>query len=171
MLLCQDLSDNIASHSFRVALIGYFLAVNLGADSSKVVKMCLIHDLEEARTGDQNWLHKKYIKSFEDEVRKEQLFGLEKTEDLKELSHEYDERKTLEAQITKDADFLDQLFLLREYEWQGNKEAGLWLKSEKTESQQEKRMFTDLAKEIAKELKNQDPSSWWQSSWTAKKRE
>jgi len=41
-LLCQDLSDNIASHSFRVAFIGYFLAENLKADSGKVVKMCIM---------------------------------------------------------------------------------------------------------------------------------
>ena len=113
-LLFQDLSDNIASHSYRTAIIGYFMAVYLEADSSRVVKMCLIHDLEESRTGDQNWLHKKYIKSFEDEVRKDQLAGFDKIDELKELSREYDLRETLEAKITKDADYLDELFLLRE---------------------------------------------------------
>jgi len=44
-LLTDDLSDNIASHSFRSTIIGYFLAKEIGVDSDKVMKMCLIHDI------------------------------------------------------------------------------------------------------------------------------
>lgn len=167
-LLFQDLSDNIASHTFRAAVIGYFLAKQLEADADRVLKMCLIHDFEEVRTGDQNWLHKKYVKSFEDEVRKEQFEGIENIEEIKALSRECDECKTLEAQIAKDADWLDQIFLLREYEWQGSQEATSWLGVGHNE--QQKMMFTDLAKKIAQEAKKQPPSSWWQNSWVAKKR-
>ncbi len=171
-LLIQDLSDNIASHSFRVALIGYFLAENLGADSSKVVKMCLFHDLEEARTGDQNWLHKSYIKSFEGEVREDQVEGIQNTEEFKDLSREYDERKTLEARIAKDADYLDEILLLKEYVWQGSREAEDWLHFDEEErNEQEKRLSTDLAKELAKEIKKQNPSDWWQNYWSPRKRE
>ena len=36
---------------------------------------------------------------------------------------EYDERESLEAHLAKDADLLDQILLLREYEWVGNNEA------------------------------------------------
>ena len=39
MLLFQDLTDNIAAHSFRTAFIGYFLAKELKADADKVIKM------------------------------------------------------------------------------------------------------------------------------------
>ena len=58
VLLAHDPTDNIASHSFRAAFIGYFLAKQLKADANKVLKMCLLHDLEEIRTGDHNWIHK-----------------------------------------------------------------------------------------------------------------
>ncbi len=171
-LLSQDLTDNIASHSFRTAFIGYFLAKELRADADKVMKMCLFHDIEETRTGDQNWVHKRYIKSFENEVRKEQFEDIDNIGEIKELSKEYDERKTIEAKIAKDADLLDQTFLLREYEWQGNKEAVKWLHHrEKEGSEQEKLMFTDLADKIAKEAKNQNPSDWWNNLWTSKRRE
>ena len=171
-LLFQDPTDNIASHSLRTAFIGYFLAKELKADADKVMKMCLLHDIEEVRTGDQNWLHKKYIKSFEDEVRREQLDGMDNVEEIKELSKEYDERKTIEAKIAKDADLLDQTFLLREYEWQGSKEATRWLHhGEEDGSEQDKLMFTDLAKEISKEAKTQNPSDWWNKFWTSKRRE
>ena len=37
LLLTDDMSDNIATHSFRVAVIGYFLAKMEGADPLKVV--------------------------------------------------------------------------------------------------------------------------------------
>jgi putative hydrolase of HD superfamily len=169
-LLVNDLTDNIASHSFRTAIIGYFLAKEVGVDPDKVIKMCLLHDIEESRCGDQNWVHKKYIKVFEEEIRRGQLKNLPNQKELLALSGEYQERKTKEAKVAKDADLLEEIFLLREYEWQGNKEAIDWLKGTKKSSQQEKLMFTRLAKEIAKETKKQKPSLWWNNLWTNKRR-
>jgi putative hydrolase of HD superfamily len=131
--------------------------------------MCLLHDIEEARFGDQNWVNKKYVKVFEKEIVEDQLRGLLNSEELLNLLKEYYERKTLEAKIVKDADLLDQILLLKEYEFQGSKEAARWLKGEK-ESNQEKLMSTKLAKEIAKEIKKQKPSLWWQNAWTHNRR-
>jgi len=169
-LLSFDLSDTIASHSFRVTLIGYFLAKSLEADADKVTKMCLIHDLEETRSSDHNWVHKKYVKVFEDEIRRDQLENLSDLGELSKVAKEYDERKTLEAKITKDADLLDETFLLREYAWQGNKEAKSWLGTANTEGNHEKLMFTKLAKQIAREAKRQPPSFWWKNLWTSNRR-
>jgi len=174
-LFFHDPTDNISSHSFRTALIGYFLAQELKADADKVIKMCLLHDIEETRCGDQNWVHKRYLKVFEDEIRQGQLKKLPNSKELLELSKEYEERKTLEAKIAKDADLLDEVFLLKEYELQGSKEAIDWLKGTHKkgnykESQQEKRMFTKLAKEIAKQTKKQKPSTWWDNLWTSNRR-
>ena len=169
-LLSFDLSDTIASHSFRVALIGYFLASQLKTDANKVLKMCLLHDLEETRSSDHNWVHKRYVKVFEEEIMEDQLKNLPTSQELLKISKEYQKRKTLEAKIAKDADLLDEIFLLREYVWQGNKEAKEWLKEGSQKSQQEKLMFTNLAKQIAKEAKKQDPSFWWENIWTPKRR-
>ena len=165
-LLTDDLSDNIASHSFRTTVIGYFLAKEEKADADKVLKMCLIHDLEESRSGDQNWVNKKYIKVYEEEIRKQQLANLDDYQELLNLSKEYHERKTKEAKISKDADLLDQIFLLCEYLWQGNKEAAGWLKGK----EQEKLMFSKTAKRIAQEATKQKPSDWWNNLWTSKRR-
>jgi len=52
-LFFRDESDNISSHSFRTAFVGYFLAKELKADADKVIKMCLLHDIEETRSGDK----------------------------------------------------------------------------------------------------------------------
>jgi putative hydrolase of HD superfamily len=165
-LLTDDLSDNIASHSFRVSVVGWYLAKLEQADPYKVLLMCLFHDFSESRSGDQNWIHKKYLKVFEDEIQKDQFadkpFGIELTMVL----NEYGERKTLEAHLAKDADLLDQILLLREYEWSGNNEASAWLKGQ----EQEKRLFSKSAKKLAKEIYIQKPSSWWNKVWTAERR-
>ncbi|MBI4101577.1 MAG: HD domain-containing protein [Candidatus Nealsonbacteria bacterium] len=169
-LLSFDLSDTIASHSYRVTLIGYFLAEALKADVDKVIKMCLLHDLEETRSSDHNWVHKRYVKVFGDEIRRDQLKDLPSSKKLMALAREYEERKTLEAKIAKDADLLDEIFLLKEYVWQGNKEAKNWLKGVHTIGHHEKIMFTDLAKKVAKEAKRQPPSLWWGNLWTPNRR-
>lgn len=176
MLLAFDPTDNIASHSLRTGFIGYFLAKELKADADKVLKMCLLHDIEEVRSSDQNWVHRRYLKVYTEEIREAQLKELPHSEEFLGLSREYQERKTLEAKIAKDADLLDETLLLREYVQQGNKEAenwlnGSWQEGVLKESEHEKQMFTDLAKEIAQEVKKHKPSFWWRNIWTPKRRE
>ncbi len=165
-LLADDLSDNIASHSFRVSIIGYFLAQMEKVDSKKVAIMCLFHDVGEARSGDQNWLNKRYVKVYEEEIHAEQLARLPLNEELMSTTKEYAERKTLEARIAKDADLLDQILLLKEYAWRGNREATAWLVG----AEQAKRLMTKSGKKLAREIVRQKPSDWWKGLWTDKRR-
>ena len=45
--------ENVASHSWRVALMAYFMTDEFPElDMDKVIRMCLIHDLGECFTGD-----------------------------------------------------------------------------------------------------------------------
>jgi putative hydrolases of HD superfamily len=171
-LLTDDMSDNIASHSYRVAMIGWVLAKEEDVDPYTVVMMCLLHDLGEIRSGDHNWVHKRYVKIYENEIIKEQL-GTLPYPDLEKLANEYESRKTKEAVVAKDADLLDQILLLREYEWQGNKEAKIWLHSGKgddEENKQLKMLKTKSAKEIGRAILNENPSDWWNNLWTSKRR-
>lgn len=168
-LLTDDTSDTIASHSYRVAVIGWFLAKKEKADPYKVIMMSLLHDMAEARTGDHNWVHKRYVKIFEDEVNREQL-GVLPFPDLKELIDEYEKRESKESIITKNADVLDQILLLREYEWQGNKEAILWLHEEGGEKVQLKKLTLESAKELGEAIYKVSPSEWWESLWTSERR-
>ena len=73
VLLTDDMSDSIASHSYRVAMISWFLAKQEGVDLYKTVMMSLLHDMGEVRSNDHNWVHKKYVKIFEEEIDKDQL--------------------------------------------------------------------------------------------------
>lgn len=170
-LLTDDLSDNISSHSYRVAWIGWLLAKEEGVDPYKVLLMCLSHDISEIRSGDQNWVHKKYVKVFEDEISKNQVKNLIGEDELEEVIKEYDIRESKEAKIAKDADLIDQILLLKEYEWVGNKEAKDWLGENKGKgNMQYKLLSSKSAKRLATEILKQRPSDWWQSVWTEKRR-
>lgn len=169
-LLSDDLSDNIASHSYRVAMIGWLLAEMERVDASKVVMMCLLHDVAEARSGDQNWVHKRYVKVFEEEIKDDQFSSLPFGE-LREILDEYDARESEEALVAKDADLLDQVLLLKEYAWQGNKEAEVWLsgKSERSNAQLAA-LTTESGKKLGRQIYESDPSEWWNDTWTNKNR-
>jgi putative hydrolase of HD superfamily len=171
--LTSDPSDNTASHSFRTAVIGYFLAKAAEADADKVMKMCLLHDTEESRCGDQNWVHKRYVKVFEEEIRQGQLESLPNSGEMLALSKEYQERQTEEARLAKDADLLDELLLIKEYALMGNKEAEGWLEGLHVKDRNHKHemmMHTELAKKMAHEILKQNPSQWWDNLWTSKRR-
>jgi putative hydrolase of HD superfamily len=170
-LLTDDVSDNIASHSYRVSFIGWYLAKEEKADLYKTVMMCLLHDVAEARSGDHNWVHKRYVKVFEEEIAKEQLDALPYP-DFKELVDEYNGRKTKEAVLVKDADLLDQILLLREYEWRGNREAGIWLRGKGSDkiNAQLMNLKSTAAKALGRAILKKNPSDWWNTIWTPKNR-
>lgn len=170
-LLTRDFSDNIASHSFRVGWVAWFLAKIEGADPEKCAFMGFLHDIPEARTGDTGWVERAYVHEDEKRAAKEQLEGLPFGEELLGLIVEFLEGVTLEAKVAKDADRLDQLLLLKEYEHQGNKEARSWLFLDEPGSRPEelKRLKTEGGRKLAFEILSQSPSDWWQNLWVAEK--
>ncbi len=164
--LTDDLSDNIASHSFRVAIVGYFLAEMEKVDAQKVTLMCLFHDVQETRTNDLNWIHRKYVKVFEDEILNDQIIPVKAAAHLVPILNEYEERKSKESIVAKDADIIDQVLLIREYAYTGNKEAERWEKDRR----HEKMVQTASAKKLLKEIYLQNPSEWAQNISSSQRR-
>lgn len=164
-LLTDDLSDNIASHTFRVCIIGMMLAQLEKVDVSKVVLMCLLHDISETRSGDQNWVHKKYVKVFEDDIINSQIKPLPNSKEILNIINEYRDRKTKEAQVAKDADRIDQRLLEREYIWMGNQEAKSWGRTNSLS------LISKSAKLLLGEICKQKPSDWWtKGGWSDQRR-
>ena len=105
--------ESVAEHSWRTALMAYFVSVEFpDADLEKLLKMCLIHDLGEAFTGDIP----TFEKTEEDEKKEEKilekwLMSLPKpfNREMTELFQEMSERKSLEAKIFKALDNLEAL--------------------------------------------------------------
>jgi len=147
-------NDTIASHSFRTAIIGYLLAEMEGADKDKVLKMALFHDIPEARTGDANFIHQFYVKDEEERAYKDQLNNVPSGKETAELLDEYNERKTKEAIVAKDADVLDQLFLEKEVLGEKPEDFDKWHRFTI------KKLKTKSAKRLAEHIRERNPMQW-----------
>lgn len=156
-------SESVAEHIFRTVYIGYALGnMSEGADTDRLIKMCLFHDLPEARTGDLNYVNKKYVKTDEKKAVDDLTATLPFGSEIKELITEFSECITLEAQLAHDADQLELILALKEHKDLGNKYADEWLDFAI------KRLRTDVSRELAKTILETDSSLWWfsdKSDW------
>ena len=148
--------ESVADHSFRTAVIGYVLASQEhDADRNKVILMCLFHDFPEARTGDHNYVNKKYVKTDEEKAIQDQVKGLPFDDEIIALTEEFNTCDTLEACLSRDADQLDLILELKEQLDLGNPNAEDWL------SFAVKRLFTKSAKKMAQEILITHSTEWW----------
>ncbi len=149
-------NESVAEHSFRVAVIAYLLAKNEPkADMQKVVLMSLFHDFHEARTGDHNYVHKRYVTVNENKAVNDLARKLSFGQEIVSLINEFNSRDTLEAQLSQDADQLDFILELKRQQDLGNISAAEWLKYSA------KRLITNFAKTLADEISTTDSSDWW----------
>lgn len=148
--------QSVAEHTHRTVYVGFVLAKLEGdVDAEKVLKMCLFHDLAEARTSDLNYVHQKYAISNEHKAIKDLSDTLEFGEEMIKLLFEYKEKKTKEAKLAKDADQLELVLSLKEEIDTGNSRAKSWLPSAL------KRLNTKVAKNLAKKIIKTDSDEWW----------
>lgn len=113
--------DSVASHSFRVSIIAYYLAKKIGLDAEKAAVMALFHDLHETRLWDLNPITKKYAKIDEEKAYKSVIRDIPELKSVFNLWKEYHKRETLLAKVVKDADLLELIFQALYYARKGNK--------------------------------------------------
>ena len=149
-------SESVADHSFRTTILGYVIAtMEEGADIDKTVRMCLFHDLPEARTGDHNYVNKKYVTVNEKKAIQDQTRGLSFGDDIVALTDEFNAVNTLEARIAKDADQLDLILELKGQQDSGNPNAKEWLVYAL------KRLCTESGKALGREIMASKSDAWW----------
>lgn len=103
--------ESVAEHSWRLALMALLVRDEFPRlDMDKVIRMCLIHDLGEAFTGDIP----TFEKTKEDEAKEERVFNewIESfpspyREEFVELLQEMNQRVTEEAKLYKALDNLE----------------------------------------------------------------
>ncbi|NLK36786.1 MAG: HD domain-containing protein [Epulopiscium sp.] len=103
--------ESVAEHSWRLSLMALLLEDEfLGADFNKIIRMCILHDLGEAITGDIP----SFLKTKADsQVEEKAVTGLLNTlpspqkEKFMELFREMEELSTQEAKIYKALDKLE----------------------------------------------------------------
>ena len=114
-------AESVAAHSYGVALVAMLLADEMRArgvemDVGRVLRIAVLHDLAEARTGDMPRTMAEYYGA---EARREAeraafgdvMRGLapERAEVYGELHGDYEERASVEARVVKAADVIDLL--------------------------------------------------------------
>jgi len=120
--------ESVAEHSFRVALISFFLSLLEGFSFSKSCEIAflgLIHDLHETRTLDLHKLSKKYVKFNSNEIITEQLNLFPETARNEILELKKDRRI---RDIVEDADKIELYLQAREY-MESNPSAKLYLEN------------------------------------------
>lgn len=116
--------ESVADHSFRMSLLGLYFGIELDLDSSKIVRMCLIHDLAESQIGDKMPEEKSSEADHrieEDQVMRKILGSLpEKIQSV--LISDWQElfkSKTKEAKLVWQMDKLEMYFQSQDYEKMG----------------------------------------------------
>ena len=103
--------ESVAEHCWMMTLMAFMLKEEFPeADMDKVIRMCIIHDLGEAFTGDIP----SFYKTAADEEKEESLLynwvrslPKEKAEEMMALYQEMEQRQTLEARIYKAIDGME----------------------------------------------------------------
>jgi putative hydrolase of HD superfamily len=155
--------ESVAEHILRTLFIGYSLCkLDPAADELKVLRMCLVHDLPEARTGDQNYMYKKYVTVDEEKAVRELTERLPFGAEIKTVIQEFNEKKTREALLAHDADQLALILQLKEYGDLGNQYSQEWL------DYAVRRLCTDEGRKLADTILQTDWTQWWfqdKSDW------
>ncbi|PKN33572.1 MAG: phosphohydrolase [Deltaproteobacteria bacterium HGW-Deltaproteobacteria-19] len=149
-------SESVAEHVLRTLFIGYTLCrLDERADLRKVLQICLFHDLPEARTGDMNYVNKKYVTVDEEKAVEDLASTLFFGEDIREAVQEFNDKKTRESLIAHDADQLSLILILKERGDLGNKYSTEWI------SYARQRLCTDNGRRLAAAILETEWSDWW----------
>ena len=86
---------NLADHHFRVAWIALVIAAREGGqiDTGKIVKMALVHDIAESRTGDVDYLSRQYVTKDEAGAARDMMDETSVGEEFLALLEEYEKRE------------------------------------------------------------------------------
>lgn len=155
--------ESVAEHILRTVYISYVLSYLCPqADRQKLILTALFHDFLEARTGDLNYMNKKYTTTDEAKAMEDAFQKLPFREEVKELFETFWQQDSLEAQLVKDADNLELLLQLKEQKDLGNPYAEDWLNFTL------QRITTKEGKLLAETILETDSTNWWfdkKSDW------
>jgi putative hydrolase of HD superfamily len=148
--------ESIAEHTFSTTFIAYVIAqLDPDIDALKLISMCLVHDLAEARTGDLNTVHKTYVTADEDKAIEDSTRPLPFGASITGLMKEYNENHSIEAQLAHDADQLALTLELKYLSDIGYTSPDTWLPHVL------KRIQTKIAKKIARGIMETHRDDWW----------
>jgi putative hydrolases of HD superfamily len=149
-------TESIAEHVYMVTFIAFVMAklspdVNLG----KILSMCLLHDLPEARIGDLNAVQKKYVRAREEEAISDMAAPLPFGEEMTDLIATFNQGETKEARLARDADQIAFILELKALVDIGYKTPDKWI------DHVAGRIKTQIGQELIHSILHGEWDNWW----------
>lgn len=148
--------ESVAEHTFSTTFIAYVMTqIQPEVDALKLISMCLIHDFPEARTGDLNTVHKKYVTADERKALEDATAGLFFADKMAALIQEFEDGITIESKLARDADQLALILELKELIDIGYEPPKTWIQNVID------RLQTDTGRDIAAAAMQTHRDTWW----------
>jgi putative hydrolase of HD superfamily len=148
--------ESVAEHVYSTAFIGWVMAhLEPAVNSQKLISMCLVHDLPEARIGDLNSVHKAYVRPDEPRAVADLIRGLPFGSQLAEIIAEYNAGASPEAQLARDADQISLILELKDLSDIGYRPPQDWLPHVVN------RLRTPTGKALAEAILATRRDAWW----------
>jgi len=150
---------SITEHHFRVVWLALIIAAReKKGNVEKIIKMALVHDIPESRTGDADYMSRQYVTRDEDKALEHMLDKTSIKRPFVAAWKEYGKHRSIESKIVKDADNLDFDIELREQGIKGSKLEKNW--RETRDKITRKRFYTEAARQLYDEIMTAEPSDW-----------
>ena len=149
-------NESVAEHCFSTTFIAYVMSqMEPDIDALKLISMCLIHDLPEARIGDLNTVHKKYVKADETRALEDTLKGIACGQNMTALFTEFSDGHSPEAKLAHDADQLALILELKDLMDMGYQSPETWIQNVLS------RLKTSTGQKIADAVMETNRDEWW----------
>ncbi len=153
--------ESVAEHSFMTAFIAFAISrMEPGIDTERLVLMALIHDLPEARTGDLNYVQKRYVTANEGKAIADMVQGLSFGHEIVDLMEEFNRAETQEAKLANDADQISFVLELKRLQDTGAKSPEQWLEFVMA------RLKTETGKKLAASIVTTKWDDWWMNHYS-----
>ena len=149
-------AESIAEHTYSTTFIAFIFAnIVPEIDGHRLISMCLVHDLTESRIGDLNTVHKDYVRADAEKAIKDTVGELSFGGVLEDLIREFEDNRTTEAKLARDADQLAMIIDLKTLADIGYHPPEKWLPPIVN------RLQTDVARSLAKDILETPYDNWW----------
>ena len=148
--------ESVAEHSFSITFIAFIMSQMIPeVNSEKLITMCLVHDLPEAKTGDLNYVQKKYVIADESKAIEDITKNLPFGSSIADLIIEFNLAQSIEAKLAHDADQIALILDLKALADIGYNPPKKWLPAAL------KRLKTKIGKNIAESIIKTEWDEWW----------
>jgi putative hydrolase of HD superfamily len=149
--------QSVAEHMYRTMHIAFLLA-RMGdepVDELRLLHLVMFHDLPEARTGDHNYVNRKYVAEDLEKLLGDGTREWPHGAEIVAYIREFEAAETHEARLAKDADQLELLLMLKEQSDLGHPHVDEWI------TPLIARLKTDVGKRLAEEILATRWDEWW----------